>query len=195
MEIAAHSAAAIVRPPNGRAEEVPMDGKRARLAARRFDRATTTIPPAVQPTPDEPPPSPATARSRRTAQAAPRWQQGSDQLSDRWATILGIGWPLAIVAWMELSPTPADPNATDPLVIELAIRALFLCLIATAVAAGVRHRAAALGGVATGLIITTLTAACPASGHHTLGLWWFAQLGIVTAMLGVSAVALVHTRR
>jgi hypothetical protein len=172
-----------------------MDGQRAKLAARRFDRATT-IPPATEPTPDVLPPQPAPAPVRRPAQASPSSHpQALGQLSDRWAAVLGFGWPLAIVASMALEPTPADPGAPVPVLAELANLGLFFALVATAIAAGVRHGAAAVGGVVTGLLVVSLAIACPVSGHHAIGLWWFAELGILTAMLAVSGVALQRTRR
>ena len=171
-----------------------MDGQRAKLAARRFDRATT-ISPASEPTPDVSPPQPAPAPVRRPAQASPSSQPQALGLSDRWAAVLGIGWPLAIVASMALEPTPADPSAPVPVLAELANLGLFVALVGTAIAAGVRHGAAAVGGVVTGLLVVPLAIACPVSGHHAIGLWWFAELGILTAMLAVSGVALQRTRR
>jgi hypothetical protein len=171
-----------------------MDGQRAKLAARRFDRATT-IPPATEPTPDVSPPQPTPAPVRRPAQASPNSQpQALGQLSDRWAAVLGIWWPLAIVASMALEPTPADPSAPVPVLAELANLGLLFALVGTAIAAGVRHGAAAVGGVVTGLLVVALAIACPVSGHHAIGLWWFAELGILTAMLAVSGVALQRTR-
>jgi hypothetical protein len=172
-----------------------MDGQRAKLAARRFDRATT-IPPAAEPSTDASPPRLAPAPPRRPVQAQRRSRpEAPAELSDRWAAVLGIGWPLAIVASMVLEPTPADPDATGPVLAELANLGLLFALVGTAIAAGVRHGAAAVGGVVTGLLVVALAIACPVSGHHAIGLWWFAELGILTAMLAVSGVALQRIRR
>ena len=163
-----------------------MDGQRARLAARRFDRATT-IPPAVAPAPERPERAVPAPPDPRTPEAG--------QLPTRWAGAIGIGWPLAIIVGMALEPQPADPTAAPSALVELASLALFVALVGTAIAAGVRHRAAAVGGVVTGVLTATFSITCPVSGHHAIGLWWFAQLGIVIAMLAVSATALLHTRR
>ncbi len=163
-----------------------MDGQRARLAARRFGRAST-IPPAVPPTLERP------ERAVDAPPEPPAPEPG--ELSTGWAAAIGIGWPLAIIASFALEPAPADPDAPVPVLVELASLGFFLALVGTAVAAGVRHRAAAVGGVVTGVLATTFSITCPVSGHHAIGLWWFAQLGIVTAMLAVSAAALLHTRR
>jgi hypothetical protein len=169
-----------------------MDGQRAKLAARRFDRATT-IPPVAEPSPDASRPRPAPAPPRRPAPPRSR-PQVSDIISAGWAAALCIGWPLAIVAATALEPTPADPDAPGPVLAELANLGLFFALVGTTIAAGVRHGAAAVGGVVTGLLVVSLAIACPVSGHHAIGLWWFAELGILTAMLAVSGVALQRTR-
>jgi hypothetical protein len=120
----------------------------------------------------------------------PTSQPATSLLPVRWAAALGAGWPLAIIAAMALEPVPADPDAPVPLIIELGGLALFLGLVTTAVAAGVRHRGAAVAGVITGLLATTFTVTCPVSGHHAFGLRWVAQLGVVTTMLAASLVAL-----
>jgi hypothetical protein len=36
----------------------------------------------------------------------------------------------------------------------------------------------------------TFVVACPVSGHHAFGLWWYAELAVVVGMLGVSLAAL-----
>lgn len=143
-----------------------MDGQRARLSARLLDRV-----PVIQP-------------AQTHSPAAPR------VLRRGWAAVLGIGWPLAMVVAIAVEPAPANPDAPVPFVVGLAANALFIGLIATGIAAGIRHRGAAVAGVATGLLATAFTVSCPASGHHALGLWWFAQLAVTTTMLGVSLAAL-----
>ena len=174
-----------------------MDGQRAKLAARRFDRVGTI--PQADPSPDPSSPPPPAPSIRHAAPPSPTPTPSRAEvpggLSAHWAAVLGVGWPLAIIASMALEPQPADPDAPVPALIALASLGLFVALITTAIAAGVRHRGAAVGGLVTGLLAMTFTVTCPASGHHTLGLWWFGQLGIVTVMLALSAVAFQRSRR
>jgi hypothetical protein len=94
-----------------------------------------------------------------------------------------------------LEPAPADPNAPVPVIVSLASIALFAALVATAVAAGIRHPSAAIGGVVTGLVALGFTISCPVSGHHTFGAWWFGQMALTVAMLGVSLAALGRRAR
>jgi len=112
------------------------------------------------------------------------------RLSRSWSLALGVGWPLVVLASLALEPTPADPNAPVPLVVDLASFGALAALLATSVAAGLRHRAAAVTGVVSGLLLATFVVACPVSGHHAFGLWWVAELALVVGMLAVSLAAL-----
>jgi hypothetical protein len=144
-----------------------MDGQRARLVTRTLDRVPTI---------------------RRAAPVTGHAALG--RLTPTWSGILGFGWPLAVVVSIALEPAPADPEAAVPVIVSLASLALFAALVATAVAAGNRHPSAAVAGVVTGLIAVACGAACPATGHHAIGPWWFGQMGLTLAMLAVSAAAL-----
>lgn len=144
-----------------------MDGQRARLVTTALDRVAP-IPRAV---------------------SAPA-KNGPLRLTRAWAVVLGVGWPLAIVASVALEPAPVDPEAAVPPLIELASLGLLVALLATAVAAGVRHPVAAVAGLATGLISLVFTVSCPVSGHHAFGAWWFGQLGLTLVMLAASGAAL-----
>ncbi|MGH9230192.1 MAG: hypothetical protein ACRD07_15975 [Acidimicrobiales bacterium] len=149
-----------------------MDGQRARLVTRTLDRVPTI---------------------RRAAPDTARAM--SERLTPAWAGILGFGWPLVVVVSIALEPAPADPEAAVPVAVTLASLGLFAALVATAVAAGNRHPSAAVAGVVTGLIGLGFTVTCPVSGHHTLGVWWYGQLVVTLAMLGVSAAALGRRAR
>jgi hypothetical protein len=149
-----------------------MDGQRARLVTRTLDRVPTI---------------------RRVG--ADESRPATDRLTPTWAGILGFGWPLAIVASIALEPAPADPEAAVPMIVSLASIGLFAALVATAVAAGNRHPSAAIGGLVTGLVALAFTVSCPVSGHHTFGAWWYGQMALTLAMLGVSLAALGRRAR
>ena len=159
-----------------------MDGSRTHPGAavvdpaRRIpaDEAATSVP----------------ARSAPGAPPVPRATTTGPRLSRSWSVVLGVGWPLAVLVSLALEPVPADPNAPVPLVIDIASLGALAALLATSVAAGLRHRAAAVTGVVSGLLLATFVVACPVSGHHAFGLWWYAELAVVVGMLGVSLAAL-----
>jgi len=149
-----------------------MDGQRARLVTRTLDRVPTI---------------------RRAAPVTS--EAASGRLTRTWAGILGFGWPLAVVISIALEPAPADPEAAVPVVVSLASLGLLVALVATAAAAGNRHPSAAIAGIVTGLIGLGFTVSCPVSGHHTFGAWWYGQLVVTLAMLGVSVAALGRRAR
>jgi hypothetical protein len=107
-----------------------------------------------------------------------------------WAAVLGVGWPLAFLIMLALEPAPADPQAAQPLAGTLLAVGFMAGLLLTSAAAGTRHRLAAGAATVTGVFALVGAAACPASGHHAYGAWWFAQMAVVIAMLGVSVAAL-----
>jgi len=46
---------------------------------------------------------------------------------------------------------------------------------------------ASLGGA---VLATAAAVACPTSGHHQFGLWWYGEMACVLALVGVSVAAL-----
>ena len=116
-------------------------------------------------------------------------RQPAALLSRGWAAALGLGWPLAFLAMLALEPAPAEPDAAPVVGVVLSL-ALLAGLVLTSAAAGTRQPLAAPAAVATGLVALTMSVACPVSGHHSYGAWWFAQMAVVVAMLAVSVAAL-----
>ena len=149
-----------------------MNGQQAHRIARTLDRVPT-IP-------------------RATPAPAPR---SGSLLKTGWAAVLGLGWPISFAVALALEPAPAQPEAAPSLVIELVGLALFAALVSTAMAAAVRHRVAAAAGVVVGLIAVTSAVMCPVSGHHAVGPWWYAELGLMATMLATSLVGLGHRAR
>ena len=73
---------------------------------------------------------------------------------------------------------------------------MFLAALAgTVLAAAVRHPVAAPAGGGRHRLSLVFSVACPVSGHHALGLWWLAQMGVTTAMLAVCVAALGRRAR
>jgi peptidoglycan/LPS O-acetylase OafA/YrhL len=147
-----------------------MDGRRARLIGPVLDGV------------------PRLTRPGRTSTRA-----AEGQLETRWAMLLGVGWPLVMALAIAIEPAPADPDTT-PLVLDVLAEfsglVMLGALVVTAVSAAARQRSAAVAGVVVGAVAVGLSVTCPLSGHHGFGLWWVAQLGMLTAMLGASVAAL-----
>ena len=126
----------------------------------------------------------------RAPAEAPGLRWSDRRLSTAWAALLGAGWPVTFVVTGALEPAPVDPNAPVPLIVDLGAWAFVAALVVTVCAAMARHRVAAPAAVVAGGVLAAFTVACPASGHHTYGLWWVAQLGVSLGMLAISAASL-----
>jgi hypothetical protein len=93
---------------------------------------------------------------------------------------------------MAIEPAPANPDAAQPL-IEVLMAWVLLGAWAGAAATGLRRRPQALNWAAAvcGLTVV-LTIGCPASGHHTIGMWWFGELAAGLAATAIALGALMH---
>ncbi|HEX6424144.1 MAG TPA: hypothetical protein VFZ79_11735 [Acidimicrobiales bacterium] len=139
--------------------------------------------------------APQRAATRRAERPSPPVPAPPAQLRIAWAVALGVGWPLVVAVSTALEPAAAEPEAAPGPVVELAALGLFAALLTTVVAAGLRHRAAPVAGVAAGIGFLTFAVLCPVTGHHTFGMWWVAEIGLVTAMLAASMAALGRRAR
>jgi hypothetical protein len=128
-------------------------------------------------------------------------QEGADRsfvagrLSDPWAAVLGLGWPLTFVAITTLEPVPADPNAPVPLIVDVGAMVFLTTLALTCLTAATRSRVAAPAAVATGIVALAFAVSCPTSGHHDFGAWWFGELALLGAMTATSVAALSRRAR
>jgi hypothetical protein len=122
-------------------------------------------------------------------------RQPAALLSREWAAALGLGWPLAFLVTRVMASAPADPQAVAPVVASLFGAGLMLALLLTATMAGGRDPRVAIAATVTGVLALVDTVACPVSGHHSYGAWWFAQMAVVVAMLAVSVAALRFVAR
>jgi hypothetical protein len=121
------------------------------------------------------------------------WASGG--LSERWAPVLGLGWPVVWCVLPYIEPAPAHPQAALSTVEVVIFAGLLACLFATSILAGTRRRAAAPAAVITGLVSMAMVVSCPVSGHHHFGVWWLGELALVLAMLAVSVAGLRETAR
>lgn len=113
------------------------------------------------------------------------WLQ--ERIDGRLAAGIGIGWLVAYQLAMALEP---ETHRSEPWY-GVVLGVTFLAMIA-AMATGLvmQRRWGIVASVAAAGFFTALSVACPVSGHHPFGAWWFGQMACALGMLGGSVAAL-----
>ncbi len=113
------------------------------------------------------------------------WLQ--ERIDGRLAAGVGIAWLVAYQLAVSLEPVTHKPEPWY----GVALGVTFMGLLATMVAGLVSQRRWGLVlSVAAAGFFTALSVACPVSGHHPFGAWWFGQMACALGMLGGSVAAL-----
>jgi hypothetical protein len=121
----------------------------------------------------------------------PRGSHGRAWLAERvdGRLALGVG-----IAWLVLFQIAAllEPATTQSVpVVGVALEVVMWTLLATMVTGLVMQRrwgfVASLGAAT---FATAASIACPTTGHHPFGAWWFGQMLCVLGLVAVSLVAL-----
>jgi len=113
------------------------------------------------------------------------WLQ--ERIDGRIAAGVGIAWLAAYQLAMWLEPVTHKPEPWYGVLLGVA----FLGLVAaTATGLVMQRRWGLVVSVAAAGFFTALSVACPVSGHHPFGAWWFGQMACALGMLGGSMVAL-----
>jgi hypothetical protein len=111
-----------------------------------------------------------------------------ESIDGRLGLAVGIGWVVLMQIAFALEP---QSNQAVP-VIGLLLEITMYLLLATMAAGLIMQRrfglVASLGGA---VLATAASIACPVTGHHPFGTWWFGQMACVLALVGIS-VAAIH---
>ena len=119
------------------------------------------------------------------AESTREWLQG--RIDGRLAAGIGIAWLVAYQLAAALEPVTHQPEPWYGVALGVA----FLGLIAgTATGLVTQRRWGLVVSVAAAGFFTALSVACPVSGHHPFGAWWFGQMACALTMLGASVAAL-----
>ena len=113
------------------------------------------------------------------------WLQ--ERIDGRVAAGVGIAWLVAYQLAVSLEPVTHQPEPWYGVGLGLAFMGL---LAATATGLIAQRRWGLVVSLAAAGFFTALSVACPVSGHHPFGAWWFGQMACALAMLGGSVAAL-----
>jgi hypothetical protein len=113
------------------------------------------------------------------------WLQ--EHISGGVAAGVGLAWVLAYQLALSLEPVTHRPEPWYGAVLGVAFLAL---IAATATGLVMQRRWGAAMSLAAAVFFTAMSVACPVSGHHPFGAWWFGQMACALGMVGASWFAL-----
>jgi hypothetical protein len=111
-----------------------------------------------------------------------------EHVSRRWALTLMAAWFVLFPLALSLEPVPAS-TAAEPWWGYVASFALLGAIATTFVGLSRRASWGYKASFVAGSIFVGGVFACPATGHHAFGLWWFGEMAIALTLVTLSAVA------
>lgn len=110
------------------------------------------------------------------------------------ACALALVWFLGYFTAGLFEPAPTDPAIMNAWYVQLINGVLLASMGAMIVGLAARRRVGVFASVAATVALATAVVACPITGHHNFGLWWFGELACVGAIAAATGVALHRTR-
>jgi len=103
------------------------------------------------------------------------------------AAAVGLSWYalFAVSAAIE----PETSNSVPVIGVILGV-ALLGAMLATGIGLAACRRWGLVAALGASVLLLASAVACPTTGHHTIGTWWFFQMACSFAAVGISVVAL-----
>ncbi len=110
------------------------------------------------------------------------------------STTLMVAWAVLLPLALFLEPAPAADAAT-PWWAHILSNALLAAIATTFVGLAQRKQWGPTASFVASSFFVAGVFACPASGHHAFGLWWFGEFAAALALVGLSGAAYLKSRR
>jgi hypothetical protein len=108
-------------------------------------------------------------------------------ISRTWAAGMGAAWYVLYVIAVLVEPTTHHEEPAIATVLSYAMLAGMVTMAAGLIA---RRRWGLVASLGAAGLLTALAVACPTTGHHAIGAWWFVQLACAGGLVAGSVVAL-----
>lgn len=144
----------------------------------------TTVPTTV--------PSPAVDASVDAPAQAPldtgAWLR--ERIPGAWAAGVAVAWYALYAIAVLVEPAT---HHEEPFIGVVLGAALLAAMLVTAAGLVAGRRWGFVASLAGATLLLASSVACPTTGHHTIGLWWFGQMACALGLVGVSVAALKRT--
>ena len=110
-----------------------------------------------------------------------------ERIDVRVAIVVGVAWFVLTGIAAGIEPAAQE---SEPALAAVLSAGIDLLLLAMLFGLAFRRRWGLVASLAASAVVTAMAVACPTSGHHQFGLWWYGQMACVLALVGVSVAAL-----
>jgi len=124
-------------------------------------------------------------RLPRSRAATREWLQ--DRIDGRVAIAVGIAWFVLNEIAYALEPAAQQSVPVIGIVLEVTMYVLLAAMLTGLV---MQRRWGLLASFGAAVLATAASIACPVSGHHAFGAWWFGQMACMLALVAISVFAL-----
>jgi hypothetical protein len=100
---------------------------------------------------------------------------------------VGITWFVLMQVAFLLEPASNHEVPVIGLVLEISMYVLLAAMVTGLV---MQRRWGLVASLAGAVLATAASIACPVTGHHSFGAWWFGQMACMLALVAVSVVSL-----
>jgi peptidoglycan/LPS O-acetylase OafA/YrhL len=117
----------------------------------------------------------------------------TERISSRPALAVGAAWYVLYLVAYALEPAADHPDAFPAWLsttLEVALLGLMGVMAAGLVA---QRRWGLVASMGAAVFFAGLVVACPVTGHHSLGAWWFGQMACAIGLVAITGAALRRT--
>jgi hypothetical protein len=110
-----------------------------------------------------------------------------DAVDGRLGVVVAIAWLVLIQIAFALEPPARESLPVIGVLLEVVMYALLATMVTGLV---MQRRFGLVASLGAAVLATAASIACPVTGHHTFGAWWFGQMACVLALVAVSVAVL-----
>jgi hypothetical protein len=114
----------------------------------------------------------------------------AESVDGRLGGVVGVAWFVLIQVAYLLEPRTDHPVPVIGVLLEVTMYVLLATMITGLV---MQRRFGLVASVGAAVLATAAAIACPVTGHHSFGTWWFGQMACVLALVGITVAALYRS--
>ena len=111
----------------------------------------------------------------------------AERIDGKLAGGVAVAWLVLLQVAFALEPATNQAVPVYGVVLELTMWALLATMLTGLV---MQRRFGLVASLGAAGFMTAMSVACPISGHHAFGTWWYGQMACVLALVAASVVAL-----